>query len=63
MGVHTLGEFALRACDDDGAGLLAEIRQAERDQSQRLVDSAIKVHDDATLVALSVTHGIRTKTS
>ena len=39
----------------DAATLLDEIRVAERNQRQHLLDAAIKIHDDATLVALAIT--------
>lgn len=55
LGIHTLGEFAQRAGAGGGAGLLEEVRDAERDQTQRLIGDAIKVHDDATLIALRLT--------
>jgi hypothetical protein len=52
LGAHTVEEFMTRALDGEGAGLLEDIRSTEEAQGQHLLASAIKVHDDATLVAL-----------
>lgn len=53
LDLHTVEQFVSRACLGEGDALLGEIRAAERRQCQNLVDSATKVHDDATIVALS----------
>ena len=55
LAVHTVDQFVRRAVSGEGAALLDEIRAAERQQRQRLHDGALKLHDDATLVALTVT--------
>lgn len=55
LGLHTVEQFVSRAVRGEGEALLGEIRAAERRQRQALLDSAIKVHDDATIVALTRT--------
>jgi hypothetical protein len=55
LGAHSVEEFMTRALAGEGAGLLGDIRGAERAQRQHLLVSAVKVHDDATLVALDLT--------
>lgn len=54
LGVHTMDEFAERTLSGEGAVLLEDIRAVERGQRQQLLTNAIKVHDDATLVALDL---------
>lgn len=54
LGAHSVEEFMTRALAGEGAGLLGDIRAAERAQRQHLLASAVKVHDDATLVALDL---------
>ncbi len=54
LGAHALGQFTSRAVAGEGAGLVEDVRAAERDQRQQLLDNAIKVHDDATIVALGL---------
>ncbi len=51
---HTVAEFASRALAGDGAALVDDIRSAETAHRRQLLDNAIKVHDDATLVALDL---------
>jgi hypothetical protein len=55
LGVHTVEQLVSRAILGEGGTLIGEIRAAERQQRQRLLDSATKVHDDATIVALTST--------
>lgn len=54
LGAHTLEQFTSQAALGGGAALLADIRAAENQQQQRLLETAIKVHDDATLIALNL---------
>ena len=56
LGAHSVEEFMIRALAGKGAGLLEDIRTAERAQRERLLTSAIKVHDDATLVVLDLAY-------
>lgn len=58
LGIHSAEEFAIRVVAGDGVAVLDEIRAAERDQREQLLAAAIKIHDDATVVALATTdHG------
>ena len=52
LGIHTVEEFASRVLTGDTPAVLDEIRVAEHDQREQLLAIAIKVHDDATVVAL-----------
>lgn len=54
LGAHTLQQFATQAVLGGAAALLADIRAAEHQQRQRLDATAVKVHDDATLIALNL---------
>lgn len=55
LGAHTVLQFTNQAVLGEGAALLADIRAAERQQRQPLLETAVKVHDDATLIALNLT--------
>lgn len=52
--VHSADDVVRRALDGDGATVVDEIRIAER-ATTLFTDLALKPHDDATLVALSLT--------
>lgn len=43
LNAHTLEQFTSRALAGEGAGLLEDVRAAERSQRQQLLDNAIKV--------------------
>lgn len=54
LGIHTVQRFARDSLAGDGAALLAAIRTEERRTRRQLLESATKVHDDATIVAVTL---------
>jgi hypothetical protein len=54
LGIHTLDEIVQGAMSDAPTELLSQIRSAEREQRESLSSRAIKIHDDATFVSMSL---------
>lgn len=54
LGIHTVERFARDCVAGDGPALLAAVRAEERRGRRHLLDNATKVHDDATMVAISL---------